>query len=340
MKSKWYEKSGEQGDVIISTRIRLARNLADYPFPCKLDVAKRKEIAQKVKLAVENSNSYIAHEFDYIDMGKISDIQASSLVERHLISPNFTIDRQGKALLLTKDESISIMINEEDHLRIQVMTEGLNLQQAYDTADQIDTLLDNTLHFAFDKKLGYLTQCPTNLGTGMRASAMLHLPALQGIKAVERLEDNLSKIGLTLRGTFGEGTQARAGLYQLSNQVTLGLSEQTAIDNLKNVAMQIVSQEHSARQSLLENVEADDYISRSLGTLKYAKILSSDECINLLSAVRLGVAQGLIKDISLDTINGLMVDMQPSTLMESQSEELSPQQRDILRGKTVKEKLQ
>lgn len=337
MKDKWYEKSGQQGDVAVSTRIRLARNLSDIPFPCKLSVDQRFEVAEKIKSALENSNSYIADTFEYIHMDEISDIKCASLMERHLISPQFTKDRKGKFLLLTKDESISIMINEEDHIRIQVMKEGLSLAQAYETADKIDTLLDNALKFAFHNKLGYLTQCPTNLGTGLRASVMLHLPALQGRRTIVRLENNLSKLGLTLRGTFGEGTDPKGALYQLSNQVTLGLSEQAAIDNLKNVAMQIITQERSAREALKENIETVDYINRSLGTLKWAVLLSGDEAMQRLSAVRMGVAAGLIKDIDLDTINGLMTELQPATLAEQENKELSPTERDILRAKKVKE---
>lgn len=339
MSNKWYEKSGPEGDVVVSTRIRLARNLSNYPFPCRMAKEQRYELANLVNETLVNSNSYIADTFDFIDMSKISDNQTASLVERHIISPNFAVDREGKFLLLTKDESISIMINEEDHLRIQVMSEGLDLKRAYDKADKIDTLFDEKLHFAFDPKLGYLTQCPTNLGTGLRASVMLHMPALQASKAMGRLEGNLSKIGLALRGTFGEGSEAKAALYQLSNQVSLGLSENTAVDNLASVAMQLVTQERTSRKALLNNIETIDYIHRSLGTLKWAVLLNHAECMQLLSAVRLGVAENKLDGISLNTINSLLINIQPATLVEKEKRKLSPQERDHERAKLVQETL-
>ena len=231
------------------------------------------------------------------------------------------------------------MLNEEDHIRIQVLSDGLSLKQAYDVADKIDTLLDNALGFAFHEKLGYLTQCPTNLGTGLRASVMLHLPALQSGGVINRLEDNLSKIGLTLRGTFGEGTDAQAGMYKLSIQVTLGLSEETAIENLQSVTMQIVGNERDARNEICKRLDTQDYIMRCLGKLKYALLMSTKEAQGLLSAVRLGAAQGIVSGISLDTLNSLLVELQPNTLTLNEGKELSPQDRDKLRAELIKEQL-
>ena len=193
-----------ESNVVISTRVRLARNLKDFPFPCKLNAQGREKVIDKVKDAIKNSNSPIADDFSFIKMSELSPKQCVSLVEKRLVSPEFVSDPQGRALLLSKDESISIMINEEDHIRLQVITDGLSLEQAYDTADKLDTLLDENLEFAFSEKLGYLTQCPTNLGTGMRASVMLHLPALEKSKAINRIAGNLSKLGLTIRGAHGE----------------------------------------------------------------------------------------------------------------------------------------
>lgn len=339
MADKWYEKSGTEGDVVISSRIRLARNLRDYPFPHLLNIQQKNEIANKVKNALENSNSYIAKSFNFINMARLSAIEASSLVERHLISPAFAKERAGKYLLITDDETISIMINEEDHLRIQVLSEGLSIKEAYETADKIDTLLDSALGFAFHNKLGYLTQCPTNLGTGLRASVMLHLPALQSGGVINRLEDNLSKIGLILRGTFGEGSDAQVGLYQLSNQVTLGLSEETAIDNLRSVAMQIINNEREARNEACKRLDTQDYIMRCLGTLKYAKLVDNRECLSTLSSVRMGVAEKIIEGITLDKINSLMVEMQPATLTKITGKELTAQQRDKERADRLRDNL-
>lgn len=341
MSNKWYEKSGADGDVVISSRIRLARNLKNYPFPHLLNSEQKNQVANKIKEALDNSHSYIAQHFNFINMAQLSQQEATSMAEKHIISPGFTQNRAGKYLLLSDDEAISIMINEEDHLRIQVLSEGLSLKTAYETAEKIDTLLDNSLGFAFHEKLGYLTQCPTNLGTGLRASVMLHLPALQSGNVIGRLEDNLSKIGLTLRGTFGEGSNAQVGIYQLSNQVTLGLSEETAIENLSNVTKQLVSNEKDVRGQLCSRIETMDYIMRSLATLKYALLISSKESMELLSAVRMGISEKIINNISLDTINSLISTIQPATIcmVSQQNKELTNQQRDKLRAEIIKKKL-
>lgn len=337
--SKWYMQTGPEADAVISTRIRLARNLRGYPFPCKMNAAQMAEVTGYIRDAILNSNSALAKEFSYIDMTKLSKIQAVSLVERHLVSPEFISEREGRGLLITKDESISIMINEEDHLRVQVMAQGLNLDAAYDLAAKLDTLLDEVLSFAFDDHLGYLTQCPTNLGTGMRASLMLHLPALQESGAMQRISNNLSKIGLTIRGLYGEGSEPKGSVYQLSNQVTLGLSERAAIDNLKDIAMQIIQQERSLRQSMVNSDEFQDMVWRSLGILKTARLLSNEEFMKLISNVRLGISSGILDHITLDTVNQLMIEAQPATLMQEQEKELPPHERDKLRAKLVQQSL-
>ena len=214
-----------------------------------------------------------------------------------------------------------------------------NGKEAYDTADKIDTLLDNALGFAFHNKLGYLTQCPTNLGTGLRASVMLHLPALQSGGVIGRLEDNLAKIGLILRGTFGEGSDAQVGLYQLSNQVTLGLSEETAIENLKSVAQQIINNEREARNEVCKRIDTQDYIMRCLGSLKYARLMDNKEGLSMLSAVRLGIAEKLIEGVTLDEINALITEIQPATLTKLVGKELTPQQRDKARADRLRDSL-
>ncbi len=328
-----------ESNVVISTRVRLARNLKDFPFPCKLNAQGREKVIDKVKDAIKNSNSPIADDFSFIKMSELSPKQCVSLVEKRLVSPEFVSDPQGRALLLSKDESISIMINEEDHIRLQVITDGLSLEQAYDTADKLDTLLDENLEFAFSEKLGYLTQCPTNLGTGMRASVMLHLPALEKSKAINRIAGNLSKLGLTIRGAHGEGTEPKGALYQLSNQVTLGISERAAIENLKNITQQLITQENQARERLCSDINVKDSISRSLGVLKSAMVISHDEALGLLSNVRLGIMAEQIKDISVKTIDKLMTDVEPATLQVMQNKNLSPQERDVERAKLIRETL-
>lgn len=336
MEKKWYEKNGKDGDVVISTRIRFARNLEEYPFPIRCPQPMRKEIVEKVKDAVLNSNSVIATRFSCIDMDNIDTGSKVSLVERHLVSPEFISDGSDKSLLLLDDESVSIMINEEDHIRLQVMTEGFDLDNAYELASRIDTLLDERLKFAFSDNLGYLTQCPTNLGTGMRASVMLHLPALRATKAMTKISENLAKLGLTIRGAYGEGTDPVAGMYQLSNQISLGISEKTAIENLKNITRQLVTQEIKARRAVCEQIGIQDRIYRSEGTLKYARLISCDEAVRCLSDVRMGVTAGLIANITLDTINRLLVDIQPATLIQSVGQPLDPGERDAVRATLIR----
>lgn len=326
-------------DVVISTRVRLARNLKDYPFPCRLSTQDKEKIIEKVKSAIENSNSPISKDFSFIRMSELTPQQGVSLVERRLVSPEFISESQGRALLLSKDESISIMINEEDHIRLQVINNGLSLEDTYDIADKLDTLLDENLDFAFDDKLGYLTQCPTNLGTGMRASVMLHLPALEKSRAIGRIAGNLSKLGLTIRGAHGEGTEPNGALYQLSNQVTLGISEKAAIENLKNITMQLISQENQARTRLCSSIDIQDAISRSLGILKSVLVISHDEALKLLSNVRLGIVSGQIKNVSTETVDKLMLSVEPATLSVNLNKNLSPHERDIERAKLIQSAL-
>lgn len=339
MSTKWYALCGNEGDTVISTRIRLARNLSDYPFPVRLDAEGKKEVAEKIYKAAKESGDEQISSLMFMDMSTLTKEQAVSLAETHLISPEFASDTEGRYLLLSKDDCISIMINEEDHLRIQILKPGFCLKEAYEQADKIDTVLDKALKFAFSKKLGFLTQCPTNLGTGLRASVMLHLPALQSRHAMDRISVNLAKLGLVLRGTYGEGSAAKGALYQLSNQVTLGITEKTALENLQNITMQLVSQERESRRAMKENLELLDTIDRSLGLIKSARLLSGDECMKLLSNIRLGIALGEIKDISYDTINELMITLQPATLMVMAQKTLSPQERDVKRAEKIREKL-
>lgn len=326
-------------DVVISTRIRLARNLKDFPFPCKLNSQGREKVIEKVRDAVKKSNSPVASDFSFIRMSELTSSQSVSLVEKRLVSPEFISDTDGRALLISKDECFSIMINEEDHIRLQVITKGLSLEQAYDTADKLDTLLDENLDFAFDEKLGYLTQCPTNLGTGMRASVMLHLPALEKSRAINRIAGNLSKLGLTIRGAHGEGTEPKGALYQLSNQVTLGISEKAAIENLKNITEQLIAQENQARERLCSSIDIQDAISRSLGILRSALVISHDEALKLLSNVRLGIVSKQITDVSTETIDKLMLAVEPATLTVALNKNLSARDRDIERAKLIRAEL-
>lgn len=334
---KWYSNSADNSDIVLSTRIRLARNLRDYPFPARLDSESRKEVNSLVKDALMNDEN--KDEFDYIEMSSLTASQAVSLAEKHLISPEFASNSNGRALILSKDEDVSIMLCEEDHVRIQIIYPGLSLDSAFQKAEEFDGMLEKSTAIAFDEKLGYLTQCPTNLGTGLRASVMLHLPAIAKTGAMPRLASTVAKLGLTLRGAYGEGSQPVGDIFQLSNQVTLGISEEAAIRNLNSIALQITQQEKQAREALLKDDVFIDRIWRAYGILKSAHMLSCSEFTDLVSLVRLGAAQGIL-DIPLETLSRLLVEMQPATINASQNRSCTSAERDVIRAKAVKEALQ
>lgn len=331
--AKWYLGEGEQSDVVISTRIRLARNLADYPFPARLDTKSRITVNERIRDAVPQ-----AANLHYIEMKTLTQSQIVSMAERHLISPEFASSSDGRALMLSDSEEISIMLNEEDHIRLQVMKPGLALSEAYTLADRLDTAINERVTFAFDERLGYLTQCPTNLGTGMRASVMLHLPALTALNRIQPLAATVSKLGLTIRGAYGEGSAPMGDLYQLSNQVTLGISEKAAIENLKTIVLQLAAQERAARTEFLKDLETEDMIYRAYGILKSARLLNTKEFMQLISRVRMGAVGGLLP-IDPKRINELMVSLQPAGLNTKAGRTLDARERDELRAKCVREGL-
>lgn len=336
---KWYQSEGKNADMVISTRLRFARNLNGYPFPHLMSDEQKKEVNEKVRDALIGGNSALRDSFRYISAEELTPVQLAGMVERHLISPEFARYPKGRALLLMDDESVSIMLNEEDHLRIQVMGSGLQLDALYDTADKIDTLLDETLHFAFDEELGYLTACPTNLGTGMRASVMLHLPALEADGTLRRIAGSLGKIGATIRGSYGEGSKSSSAMYQVSNQVTLGISEKDTISNLNEITNQIIALEKKARAKLLEKEAYQDNIWRAIGIMKSARVMNSEEFADLYSALRMGVAEGIVSGITLDKLSAVYAEVQPAALMEQCDEDMTPQQRDRKRAEILRKEL-
>ncbi|MBQ3093601.1 MAG: protein arginine kinase [Clostridia bacterium] len=332
MSEKWYRRIGENGDMVVSTRIRLARNLAHYPFPAQMTAKQAADVVKRVREATEQISGLTLR---YIELADLPERDVLAMVERHVISYDLARAHRG-SLLLSEDEQISIMINEEDHVRIQVMVPGLDPESAYALADRVDTALDERLHFAFDDRLGYLTQCPSNLGTGMRASLMMHLPALQERGVIQQLTGTVSKLGLTIRGAFGEGSQPQGAMYQMSNQVTLGISEQAAIENLRGIASQILKQEKDLRKEFLNKITFEDRIWRSLGVLKTARMLSHEEALKLLSNVRLGVAEGMLDSVSLETVTALMNDVHPGCIMADAGEDMTAEVRDSRRASMVR----
>lgn len=321
-------------EAVVSTRVRLARNLSEYPFPIRLSADKAREIVEKVDEALKDCGT----KFHRIDLDSVSDTVKVALLERHLISPDFVRGEEGRAVFLSDDNAVSIMVNEEDHIRLQVIRDGFEPDEAFEIADKLDNELSKKLSFAFHEKLGYLTQCPTNLGTGMRASVMLHLPALELTGAVHRIGANLSKLGLTIRGLYGESTKPVGAFFQLSNQVTLGISEKAAIANLKNITTQLISQEMKARDNLLGKIEVEDKIARALGVLKTARLMDHAEAMSLLSLVRLGVASKKLNTLSTDSIDRLITEIQPASVMIRYGEDMTPQERDIKRAEMIRER--
>ncbi|TCO69682.1 protein arginine kinase [Marinisporobacter balticus] len=337
--AKWIEQCGPDKDIIISSRIRVARNLDEFPFPVALTKAKSKAVFESVTNAI--NESVLTHDFEGVLLQEVDPLERQVLVEKHLISPNLAQNYEKGAAFLNKDESISIMINEEDHIRIQCLLPGFQLDEAWDMAEKMDDILEEHVKYAFDEKLGYLTSCPTNIGTGIRASVMIHLPALTMTGYMNRILQAASQIGLAVRGIYGEGTEFIGNVFQISNQLTLGRSEKDIIGNLKDVTRQIIQKERDARSTLLSNngVQLEDKIYRSFGILSHARILTSQECMKLLSDVRLGIDTGILKDIYVDNMNEIMVMMQPAYLQKIARKSLSSQERDIRRASLVREKL-
>ena len=330
----WYN-SNSADSFVVSTRVRLARNLSDIPFPSRMSVEVSEQLKQRVKTAICESNTPFAKSLKFIDMSIIPNNEINAMVERHIISPEFAEKTEGRAIILSEDESISIMIGEEDHIRIQVILAGLRLEEAYDIAERIDSLLYDSLHFAFDENLGFLTECPTNLGTGLRASVMLHLPVSAANGEIARLSETVAKIGFTVRGMYGEGSKALGELYQISNQITLGISEKNALDNLKIIATQLIEKERAAAATI-DRDSIEDTVYRALGLLKYCRKLSGNEMMNLLSRIKLGVDMGIIKG-EFNTAK-LLIENQPSMLMRKYGE-MTPNERDICRATAVREEL-
>ena len=324
-------------DIVISSRIRIARNIAQFPFENKMNDQQQKELVQLVVGTLGNINLG-DNRFEFIPMSDVDEYQKQSLVERHIVSREF-INKKNAILALSKDHTISIMVNEEDHIRLQTILPGLELEKAYSIANQIDDVLDNSLDYAFHDRFGYLTTCMTNLGTGLRASVMLHLPALEKAGALNNILSTISKLGLTIRGTFGEGSKAVGSIYQISNQITLGISEAQAIENLKNVVKQIISSEKSAREKVYRVFELEDTVYRSYGLLKYARQLSTQEFYQLISNIRLGISTGFLKNISMEEIDLLTSKIGAATICSQQKKELNEQQRDQIRAKIVRETL-
>jgi protein arginine kinase len=341
--SRWMDSEGPDADIVISSRVRVARNLAGMPFPHLLDPQKSMEVIDLIKAAVENKEAAdLIGNLEFSLLNDLFPIDRQILVDKHLISPDLLNNFQYKAVAISDDEAVSVMINEEDHLRIQCLLSGLRLKEAWTIVNNVDDGLEKSLDYAFSEKLGYLTSCPTNAGTGLRASVMLHLIGLKITNQLGGVFNAISKLGLTVRGLYGEGTEAMGDLFQISNQITLGQSEEEIINNLVSMTRQILTQEQASRQALYrERREAiEDRVYRAYGILKHARILSLEETMRILSDLRLGIEMKIITGVQDKLLNELMVKIRPAFLIKTAGRELPKNQMDIARAQLVRKEFE
>lgn len=337
--SEWLKGTGPKSNIVISSRIRLARNIEGFPFFNWAKPAEKEKILNIVTGVLEGEKSL--KDALFLKMKEITEIDRQFLVERHLMSPEHLVDPEYKGLAIDDKEILSVMINEEDHLRIQVLQSGLNNIEAWRLADEIDSSISKKLPYAFSTRWGYLTACPTNTGTGLRCSVMLHLPALVMTNQIGKVFQAISKLGLTIRGFYGEGTEAIGNFFQISNQVTMGHSETDLINKIGSIVDKLVEREDSTRNMLMSKNKEEivDKIWRAYGTLRSARIITSSETIKLLSAIRLGVDLGVVKGVDRTMINDLFILTQPAHLQKAESKLLTPNQRDHKRSDLIRNKL-
>lgn len=337
----WYTECGKDGDVVLSSRVRLARNIKGIPFPARADEKQQEEVIEKCKKTLLDKKSPYHKEMYYIDLGSMEDYEKQAIAERHLISPQMLETDKKRGLLLSNDNAISIMLNEEDHIRIQAMAPGFDIDQCFTEANKVDDLLAEHMPIAFDEQYGYLTCCPTNVGTGMRASVMLHLPAMTMSGTLNSIANSLSQLGITIRGIYGEGSKALGNIYQISNQLTLGETEEDIIDKFKQIVTDVVSKERELRQRIYaaEKYSFEDKLLRSFGVLKYAVAMSSDEAMKRLSDLRFSIYLGLVKDVSLETVNQLTYDVMPANIVQKYNIH-DANERDLKRAEIIKEALE
>jgi protein arginine kinase len=339
--SDWMCGKGPDSDIVISSRVRIARNLNMLPFPMLATNQQSKEILETLSHVLESKELANLGQFNEVLLSDLNELEKRVLVEKHLISPNLANESRNGAVLISDNEAASIMINEEDHLRIQCLYPGFQLEEAWEMASQIDDIFEDQVDYAFDETRGYLTSCPTNVGTGIRASVMIHLPALVLTQQMNRLLPAITQVGLAVRGIYGEGSEAVGNLFQISNQITLGQSETEIIENLHSVAKQIIEHEKAAREKLMleSSTRVKDRIQRSFGILSFAEVMDSKEASQRLSDVRLGLDLGIIDGVSSDVLNELIVMSQTGFLQQYYGHKLNTEERDFYRAKLIRDKL-
>lgn len=341
---EWLKGSGPESDIVISSRVRLARNVQGYPFRNKLSSEQHMELEDKLAGAIRAaalSEDFISENIVYTNIADYSEVDRQLLLERHLISRELATGEGARGVAVTPSESASIMTLEEDHLRLQVLRSGLDLPTCWEEINGIDDALEEQLTFAFDPELGYLTACPTNLGTGIRVSVMLHLPGLVISQHIDKMFRSVSKINLVVRGLYGEGTQALGDFFQVSNQVTLGQSEKQIIEEFERFVPCIIDYERKVRDKLLTDDRkcVEDRVSRACGTLRSACTISSQEAMEKLSLVRLGVNMGIIDDLEIGVINSIFINAQPAHIIKRAGKSMDAEERDIARAKYIQEEM-
>lgn len=337
----WFETKGNDSDIVISSRIRLARNLKDVKFPGLMKSDEANRVIESVSAAVSASNEPALRALSYTDLSEKSDLEKMVLVEQHMISAEFAASSVPRGVFTDPEKMISIMVNEEDHLRMQSIVSGYDLQKAYDIINIVDNEIEKTVDYAFSEKYGYLTKCPTNAGTGMRASVMLQLPGLSISNNINNMLAAVNKLGVTVRGMYGEGSKAKAYIYQVSNQFTLGVGEEETIQKLKNVVDMLIEKERQICRTLYENNENayKDKVSRSYGILRSAYVMTSDEFMELLPYVRMGVNMNIIDGVSIEDINRMLVEMQPAHIARTITEKTNAKERDEKRAEILRNTL-
>lgn len=333
---RWLDGSGPSSDVVLSTRVRLARNLKEVPFTHRAREEQLAMVYSSVVSAVRKTPALVSS--SALQMRELTPLDRQFLVERHLISHDLADNGRLRGLLLVPDESVSAMVNEEDHLRLQALASGFQLRSAWESVNAIDDELGQDLDYAFSEDLGYLTACPTNAGTGMRASVLIHLPSLVLTKQISRVLQGITQVGLAVRGFYGEGSQIMGNFFQISNQTTLGQSEKETIESLERVTRQIIEYEQRARDELLKDarVQIEDKIWRAYGALKHSRVISSSEVVNLSSAVRFGVALQIEGLANVRTLNELLIRTQPAHIQLAAGQELEQRERNVIRANYVR----
>uniref|UniRef100_A0A7C3URK3 Protein-arginine kinase n=1 Tax=candidate division WOR-3 bacterium TaxID=2052148 RepID=A0A7C3URK3_UNCW3 len=333
---KWFLPEGPNSDIVLSSRIRLARNLAGIPFLPRAEPKDQEKVLEMVKEAL-NEQRFLEEGY-FLTENELSPLKLEFLKERHLIPLDFVRSERKRGIYIKRDETESILINEEDHLRLQSLTSGMDLFSAYEKIENLDNTLSEELPYAFTPEFGYLTTCPTNVGTGLRASLFLHLPGLVITKEIEKVLRSLLEMGLVARGIYGEGSETKGNLFQVSNQITLGLSEEEILEKVTKVGEQIVEYEKKAREFLMRDfrLAIEDKIARAYAILKNARLLNSEEATNLLLLVRLGINLNLIKEVDLKTINILLILIRPANLQIYYNQEMEERERDEKRASLVR----